>query len=178
MRAAQTDFDNVRITGPVTTVIGKTEVFELFAVNFDGNTIPFPTTGNYNIAWSVYTASNQFISLTYGGFSNSISFTQPGVYYVFCDLEWSDGTRTVYGSPNVQITVNSLTPPITNTTFSTTKNCGNTVIFRGSPPPGANYSYYWQTAANGTRTDLSQSSITFTAPGSLYLRSPLHRRSI
>ncbi|SNZ01919.1 DUF6443 domain-containing protein [Flagellimonas pacifica] len=57
-------------------------------------------------------------------------------------------------------------------TPSTTNNCGNTVLTRGTPPFGI--TWYWQSSASGTNTFNSSTTLTRTSGTVYYLRGRRH----
>jgi len=109
-----------------------------------------------------------------------VTYGHSGNYFI--DLTFTEGTGTATiafldGSTSVaslQITVNATPPTTPSTSYTTTYNCGNTVIHYNVLVPGLNFEWWWQTASNGTSTSLGTAeSITRTSSGDLYLRARL-----
>ncbi|WP_299121065.1 DUF6443 domain-containing protein [uncultured Tenacibaculum sp.] len=97
--------------------------------------------------------------------SNLYPVTSSGRYYLRARNDrsglWSAS------SSSVQITIKTIPdiPPVP----IITKNCGSTVLTKGSQPSGI--TYYWQSSVNGTSTSNSSSSITRTSGSVYYLRA-------
>ncbi|NVK09954.1 MAG: putative metal-binding motif-containing protein, partial [Tenacibaculum sp.] len=96
--------------------------------------------------------------------SSSITRTSGTIYY----LRGKNNTTGCWGTArSVSYTVNYI--PSTPSTPTITKNCGNTVLTKGSSPSGI--TWFWQSSSSGTSTSNSSSSITRTSGTVYYLRA-------
>ncbi len=96
--------------------------------------------------------------------SNSITRTSGSVYYLRAR---NNSTGCWSSSRSVSYSIKTI--PSVPTTPSITKNCGNTVLTKGSSPSGI--TWYWQSSSGGTSTSNSSASITRTSGTVYYLRA-------
>ncbi|WP_416223659.1 DUF6443 domain-containing protein, partial [Tenacibaculum ascidiaceicola] len=126
-----------------------------------GNTVLTRGTPPSGITW--YWQSNSSGTSTSNS-STSITRTSGTIYY----LRGKNNTTGCWGtSRSVSYTVNYI--PSTPSTPTITKNCGNTVLTKGSSPSGI--TWYWQSSSSGTSTGNSSTSITRTSGTIYYLRA-------
>ncbi|WP_169301378.1 hypothetical protein, partial [Pontimicrobium aquaticum] len=137
------------IYGPSTANVNDVDYY---SVNINDNMIFYH--------WFVYGGTRSNIQEQ----SVTVTWTSTGTNSVTYDAEgdWD----AYYGTKNVSV---SSGPPATPPMPTITKNCGNTVLTRGTPPSGE--TYYWQSTSYGTSTGNSASTITLTTGTVYYLRS-------
>jgi RHS repeat-associated protein len=116
-----------------------------------------------------YISSNGVLNKSYDGAFVSVTFTEPGVYTLYFDLD----SRYRYDFSK-QITVTTPptpTPPTPPTPKILDATCSSPTITRfGSP--GTDIKWYWQTSASGTSTTLgSETILTIGTSGNYYLRA-------
>ncbi|MCF2876648.1 DUF6443 domain-containing protein, partial [Tenacibaculum sp. Cn5-1] len=147
-------------------------------VSYSINTVPSTpsaATVTKNCGSTVLTKGSQPSGITYywqssaGGTStsnssNSITRTSGSVYYLRAR---NNSTGCWSSSRTVSYSINTV--PSTPSAATVTKNCGSTVLTKGSQPSGI--TYYWQSSASGTSTSNSSSSITRTSGSVYYLRA-------
>ncbi|CAM1359482.1 conserved hypothetical protein [Tenacibaculum litoreum] len=96
--------------------------------------------------------------------STSITRTSGTIYY----LRARNNTTGCWSSTrSVSYSINTV--PSTPSAPTITKNCGNTVLTKGSSPTGI--TWYWQSSSSGTSTTNSSTSITRTSGTVYYLRA-------
>ncbi|WP_408023620.1 MopE-related protein, partial [Tenacibaculum sediminilitoris] len=96
--------------------------------------------------------------------SSNITRTSGTIYY----LRARNNTTGCWSSArSVSYSINTV--PSTPSTPTITKNCGNTVLTKGSSPSGI--TWYWQSSSSGTSTANSSTTITRTSGTIYYLRA-------
>jgi hypothetical protein len=151
---------------------------QTYTVTINGPTIAAPgESKNYTITWK--NSSGQTISPPAGnsfwGCANatitSSTATTATIYFPYAGSRNVAFEHDLAGDTHA-VTVSGGSPPATpNTTFTSTQNCGSTLVVRNSNPP-AGTEWYWQTSSSGFVTTLgSGTSITRTSGGPLYLRA-------
>ncbi|WP_417801081.1 MopE-related protein, partial [Tenacibaculum sp.] len=126
-----------------------------------GNTVLTRGTPPSGITWYWQSSSS---GTSTSNSSTSITRTSGTVYY----LRARNNTSGCWSSArSVSYSINTV--PSTPSTPTITKNCGNTVLTRGTPPSGI--TWYWQSSSSGTSTSNSSTSITRTSGTVYYLRA-------
>ncbi|CAM1367598.1 RHS repeat-associated core domain protein-containing protein (modular protein) [Tenacibaculum litoreum] len=126
-----------------------------------GNTVLTRGTPPSGITWYWQSSSS---GTSTANANSSITRTSGTVYY----LRARNNTTGCWSSTrSVSYSINTV--PSTPSTPTITKNCGNTVLTRGTPPSGI--SWYWQSTSSGTSTGNSNTSITRTSGTVYYLRA-------
>ncbi|MCF2936644.1 MULTISPECIES: hypothetical protein, partial [unclassified Tenacibaculum] len=111
--------------------------------------------------WQGTNSNGTTASNSYSGYT----VTSSGRYYLRARNNSSGLWST--SSSSIQVTVKTV--PSTPSAATLTKNCGSTVLTKGSQPGGI--TWYWQSSASGTSTSNSSSSITRTSGSVYYLRA-------
>ncbi|MEE4001700.1 MopE-related protein, partial [Tenacibaculum sp. FZY0031] len=126
-----------------------------------GNTVLTKGSAPSGITWYWQSSSS---GTSTSNSSTSITRTSGTVYY----LRARNNTSGCWSSAkSVSYSINTV--PSTPSTPTITKNCGNTVLTRGTPPSGI--TWYWQSSSSGTSTSNSNTSITRTSGTIYYLRA-------
>ncbi|WP_440067975.1 DUF6443 domain-containing protein [Tenacibaculum discolor] len=126
-----------------------------------GNTVLTRGTPPSGITWYWQSSSS---GTSTSNSSTSITRTSGTIYY----LRGKNNTTGCWGATrSVNYTINTV--PSTPLTPTVTKNCGNTVLTKGSSPSGI--TWYWQSSSSGTSTGNSSTSITRTSGTIYYLRA-------
>ncbi|CAM1370856.1 RHS repeat-associated core domain protein-containing protein (modular protein) [Tenacibaculum litoreum] len=126
-----------------------------------GNTVLTRGTPPSGITWYWQSSSS---GTSTSNSSSSITRTSGTVYYLRAR---NNTTRCWSSVRSVSYSINTV--PSTPSTPTITKNCGNTVLTRGTPPSGI--TWYWQSTSSGTSTANSSTSITRTSGTIYYLRA-------
>ncbi|MCF8715531.1 putative metal-binding motif-containing protein, partial [Joostella atrarenae] len=96
--------------------------------------------------------------------SVSITRTSGTIYY----LRGYNSSSGCWGPSNpISYSVNTV--PGAPSVPTITKNCGSTVLTRGTPPSGI--TWYWQSSSSGTSTSNSSASVTLSSGSTYYLRA-------
>ncbi|NVK10089.1 MAG: hypothetical protein HWD89_13630, partial [Tenacibaculum sp.] len=126
-----------------------------------GNTVLTKGSSPSGVTWYWQSSSS---GTSTSNSSTSITRTSGTVYY----LRAKNNTSGCWSSTrSVSYTINTV--PSTPSTPTITKNCGNTVLTKGSSPSGI--TWYWQSSSSGTSTSNSNTSITRTSGTIYYLRA-------
>ncbi|NVK07940.1 MAG: hypothetical protein HWD89_02735 [Tenacibaculum sp.] len=126
-----------------------------------GNTVLTRGTPPSGVTWYWQSSSS---GTSTSNSSTSITRTSGTIYY----LRGKNNTTGCWGAArSVSYTINTI--PSTPSTPTITKNCGNTVLTKGSSPSGI--TWYWQSSSSGTSTSNSNTSITRTSGTVYYLRA-------
>ncbi|WP_440068933.1 DUF6443 domain-containing protein [Tenacibaculum discolor] len=126
-----------------------------------GNTVLTKGSSPSGITWYWQSSSSGTSMLNS---STSVTRTSGTVYY----LRARNNTTGCWSNArSVSYSINTV--PSTPSTPTVTKNCGNTVLTRGTPPSGI--TWYWQSSSSGTSTGNSNTSITRTSGTVYYLRA-------
>ncbi|WP_271765159.1 DUF6443 domain-containing protein [Aquimarina algiphila] len=137
--------------------------------------IPSTVSVNNNCGNSVLTRGNPPSGITWfwqtsasgtntGRSGVSITLTSGSVHY----LRGKNNSTGCWGTAR-SVGYNIIAAPSFPSAPSITKNCGNTVITRGTPPSGN--TWYWQSSDSGTSTANSAQSITRTSGSVYFLRA-------
>ncbi|RSC92064.1 DUF6443 domain-containing protein [Tenacibaculum singaporense] len=126
-----------------------------------GNTVLTKGSSPSGITWYWQSTSS---GTSTANSSTTITRTSGTVYY----LRARNNTTECWSSTrSVSYSINTV--PSTPSTPTITKNCGNTVLTKGSSPSGI--TWYWQSSSSGTSTSNSSTSITRTSGTVYYLRA-------
>ncbi len=148
------------ITGPTEAYIGERKIFY------------YVDEGADTITWAV--------SL---GTVYSTNHPSQTLYEAAISFEETTGTSFIYVVKNGDtvathsVVVTTYTPPTPDATFNIVYDCGETTVERTGNLDRQSYSWWWQTAANGTNDSIKDNRlpfITLTSPGNLWLRARLN----